>query len=157
LITKTAMRYSPKTAEDYRCGFFDKMKLGTEAWNLAFLALDFDGFPFAAPNTGVSIWRTVCSDRVTGEFLNPHSETFYATKTVAHLLRRPAAEFVDWAENAPVIDKLPITTLMPDWVPRARRRVLLCSEHPDDKILQALDNPIKDLSVALAYLRKFGK
>jgi hypothetical protein len=157
LITTSITRYSPKPATEYRAGFYDKMKLGAEAWNLAFLALDFDGVPFANDNAGAAIWRTVGCDATTGEFLNPHIEGLDLGATVASLLHLPASEFVDWAENAPVIAKLPITVVIPDWVATARSRVALCTRHPLDSIVRKLDTPVDDITKAAAYLSKFRK
>ena len=157
MITASITRYSPKPAAEYRAGFFDKMKLGAEAWNLAFLALDFDGLPFDNDNAGACIWRTVCCDATTGEYLNPHVEGLDLGATVASLLHLPASEFVDWAENAPVIAKLPLTVLLPDWVTTARSRVSRCTQHPLDHVVQKLDTAVDDISKAAAYLTKFRK
>ncbi len=149
------MRYSPKPAADYRAGFLDKMKMGTEAWNLAFLALDFEKYPFAHEDSGVAVWRTTCSSITTGEFLNPHMETSRVCSMVASLLHMPPVEFMAWAENSPVIARLPLTVLLPNWVSTARNRLQFCVEHPTDKLVMALDAQIKDTSQAMAFLSKF--
>lgn len=70
----------------------------------------------AGPNIAIpaACWRTVNCDLITGEFVNPFdAEPSSSRGDVAHLLQGPAQDFVDWASNCAIADKLPVHALMP--------------------------------------------
>ena len=123
-----------------------------ETWNLMFLLLPVERrYVFTAgPNIKhipVACWRTVNCDLITGEFVNPFDAEPSLRRTVAHLLQGPAQDFVDWASNCAIADKLPVHALMPDWVATAQSRLHLCADERPEKLMQGIDDAVELLAM----------
>ncbi len=122
-----------------------------ETWNLIFLLLPVERrYVFTtSPNikhVPVACWRTVNCDLITGEFVNPFDAEPGRRRTVAHLLQGPAQDFVDWASNCAIADKLPVHAFMPDWLATAQSRLHLCAGYRPEKALDGMEDAIALLS-----------
>jgi len=152
--TMNVYRYNPSDDDKFLGKVTTALTVNRqETLNLLFLLAAPDDYSaFAGPNKtlGAAAWKTTASSLTTGEFLNPFNST---GRTVADLLRRSPREFLNWASNSPVIDKLPLTELMPDWVERAHRRLGHCRVSPDDVMFG--NDVITDVSAAKDVLAKF--
>ena len=121
-----------------------------ETWNLMFLLLPVERrYVFTAgPNIKhipAACWRTVNCDLITGEFVNPFDAEPSLRRTVAHLLQGPAQDFVDWASNCAIADKLPVHASMPDWVATAQSRLHLCAGYQPEKTMDGIDDAVEFL------------
>lgn len=119
-----------------------------ETWNLMFLLLPVESrYIFTTgPNikhVPVACWRTVNCDLITGEFVNPFDAEPSRSRTVAHLLQGPAQDFVDWASNCAIADKLPVHAFMPDWVATAQSRLRLCTGYRPEKRMDGMDEAVE--------------
>lgn len=65
----------------------------------------------------------------------------------AHLLQGPAQDFVDWASNCAIADKLPVHALMPDWVATAQSRLHLCVGYQPEKTMDGIDDAVEFLGM----------
>lgn len=122
-----------------------------ETWNLMFLLLQVERrYVFTtAPNlkhVPAACWRTVNCDLITGEFVNPFDAEPSHRRTVAHLLQGPAQDFVDWASNCAIADKLPVHHFMPDWVASAQSRLLLCAGYRPEEPMDEMDEAVELLA-----------
>lgn len=145
-------RYSPKPAGKYTKALNPLECLQEEAWNLLYLVADMEDplrFTQGRHEIPAHAWLTVRCCRRTGKH-NPEP----GTPIIAGLLGLPPQEFVDWAKNTPIIEHLPLTALVPDWVEVAQSRLHLCRPHPDAGKRTYLDD-ITDVSQASNLLAKY--
>lgn len=132
------MRYSPLPATEYFRGFDENTSLA--AWNLIYLVANFrEKHPFeGCTHLLPSVRHTVNCDLATGKWTGKGP-------FVAEMLRKPAAEFVAWAETSPITPHLPISHEVPDWLSRAKKNLAICVVPEADP----------DVWQARAYLAKF--
>lgn len=160
-MTMTDRRYSPKAITEYN-GYLDKVIDSIpddrlELWNLMFLVAPVENkYPLSTmPKDAVAaMWHTLHCDPRTGLFRNPGIKEMDGRR-ILHLLRQPPSEFVAWAESSPVVVKLPLTKVVPDWVARAKARLPKCAVHADSALVNQLDAPVNDTAQAAALLSKF--
>jgi aminopeptidase C len=79
--------------------------------------------------------------------VNPFDAEPSLRRTVAHLLQGPAQDFVDWASNCAIADKLPVHALMPDWVATAQSRLHLCVGYQPEKTMDGIDDAVEFLGM----------